>query len=362
MPTRHADVLVVGQGLAGTQIALTLLQRGLRVLVADPGHQQAASRVAAGVLNPVTGQRLVLTWQAHLHLPFAKQTYRTLERLLQTTFLREMPIRRLIRSEAELTRWHQRQTDPAYASFLGPYQPPGSLPHQRDTPFGSCAILGAAVLDTPHFLTATRQWLQTEGLLHQTHVTPRDLRLHHGLVTWRGLRFDRIVFCQGWGARNNPWFSHLPFQWAKGEILGLHLPDHGLNEILNREKWILPENPNQLRVGSTFQWNPIDHHLTPAAKRELLRATTTILRLSSPPNVLTHQVGIRPCSHDTRPYLGPSPHDPRLWIANGFGAKGALTTPLCAARLADALTETGSLHPDEHISRCTPPSGTPPVP
>ncbi|HIV04190.1 MAG TPA: FAD-binding oxidoreductase, partial [Candidatus Spyradosoma merdigallinarum] len=46
------DFVVVGQGLAGTLLALELEKRGRRVLVVDDGWKTAASRAAAGVLNP----------------------------------------------------------------------------------------------------------------------------------------------------------------------------------------------------------------------------------------------------------------------------------------------------------------------
>lgn len=59
----QTDYIIVGQGLAGSLIALNLLRRGKSVRVIDDGHKHAASKVAAGLINPITGRRHVLTWR-----------------------------------------------------------------------------------------------------------------------------------------------------------------------------------------------------------------------------------------------------------------------------------------------------------
>ncbi|GAB4246660.1 MAG: hypothetical protein OHK005_12490 [Candidatus Methylacidiphilales bacterium] len=347
----NVDVLVVGQGLAGTQVAWALRGRGLRVLVVDAGHREAASWVAAGVLNPVTGQRLVLSWQADQHLPFAKETYRQQERWLGKSFLREMAIQRVIRSESERTRWERRRLDSAYGSFLGPFYPPGSFGAIRDEPFGSCSILGAAVLDTKCFLQSVRKRWMEEGILREDRVEYGEVVLKQAGVQWRDVRADRIVFCQGWAGRHHPEFGHLPFQWAKGEIVGLRVPHHGLDRVINREKWVLPEDNERVRVGSTFCWETLNDVPTSEAARDLVRAVRAMVTGSVVAEVIGHEAGVRPCSHDQRPYVGRSRKDERVWIANGFGAKGALTTPLCARRLAAAMVGEGELDPGEDVAR-----------
>ena len=57
------DYLIIGQGLAGSLLTWELLQRGCKIIVVDNGLENA-SKVAAGLINPVTGMRLV--WQGSL--------------------------------------------------------------------------------------------------------------------------------------------------------------------------------------------------------------------------------------------------------------------------------------------------------
>ena len=48
------DILILGQGLAGTSLAINAISEGKTVMVIDNGHQSAASMVAAGLVTPVT--------------------------------------------------------------------------------------------------------------------------------------------------------------------------------------------------------------------------------------------------------------------------------------------------------------------
>src|ERR1700754_85545 len=57
------DFVIVGQGLAGTALAWHLRWRRFRVLVLDRRDAVTSSRVAAGLLTPITGKRLALTWR-----------------------------------------------------------------------------------------------------------------------------------------------------------------------------------------------------------------------------------------------------------------------------------------------------------
>ena len=61
MPER--DAIIVGQGLAGTTLAWCLLEAGLSVLVTDREEEVTSSKIAAGLITPITGQRLALSWQ-----------------------------------------------------------------------------------------------------------------------------------------------------------------------------------------------------------------------------------------------------------------------------------------------------------
>jgi len=64
------DYLIIGQGICGTWLSYYLLKKGKKVLVIDEYNNSSASNVASGLINPVTGRRVVTTWMADELLPF----------------------------------------------------------------------------------------------------------------------------------------------------------------------------------------------------------------------------------------------------------------------------------------------------
>ena len=97
----RADILIVGQGLAGTLLGWELEKAGISVALIDGGHASAASSVAAGIINPITGRRLVKSWSFETLFPSAREAYHELENLLGIALWREMRIRRVFADERE---------------------------------------------------------------------------------------------------------------------------------------------------------------------------------------------------------------------------------------------------------------------
>jgi len=81
------DYVVVGQGICGTFLSYNLLQQGKTVLVIDQSDSFSATKVASGVINPVTGRRIVRTWMIEEVLPFAEAAYRQLENEFGTALI-----------------------------------------------------------------------------------------------------------------------------------------------------------------------------------------------------------------------------------------------------------------------------------
>jgi glycine/D-amino acid oxidase-like deaminating enzyme len=83
------DYLVAGCGLSGVLLSWSLIKAGRSVIVFDDRQMHTASRVAGGIINPVTGKRMVRTWLIEELLPFARQTYGELGDELNTPLVKE---------------------------------------------------------------------------------------------------------------------------------------------------------------------------------------------------------------------------------------------------------------------------------
>src|SRR5258708_7179702 len=71
----NVDVLIIGQGICGTFLSWYLQKEQKSFLVIDNNDSNASSRMAAGIINPVTGRRLVRVWMDDEVLPFAWKAY-----------------------------------------------------------------------------------------------------------------------------------------------------------------------------------------------------------------------------------------------------------------------------------------------
>ena len=95
------DILIVGQGLAGTMLGWELERAGISFVIADSGHASAATSAAAGIINPITGRRLVKSWRIETLLPEARAVYHDFEAELGVTLWRDMRVRRLFGDDRE---------------------------------------------------------------------------------------------------------------------------------------------------------------------------------------------------------------------------------------------------------------------
>ncbi len=347
--TREVDVLMVGQGLAGSLLALELLERGLEVVVVDDRHRTASSRAAAGLINPVTGQRLVKAPGTEASLAAAQRRYGDLQRSWGRQLLFPAPMYRLFRSPKEREAFGTRLADPAYAGYLQASEG-ASAPAGVHAPLGGFRQHHTGYLDTLALLTQTRRRLADAGRLIEAPFEPAALQLSPGTLHWRHIAARRLIFCEGYRLRDNPWFDWLPLQPAKGEILAVRLSPPGPEVIVNAGKWLMPRADGSYRAGATYDRERLDEAVTAEGAGEILAALAALLP-GHHIEVTGQAAGVRPGTRDKRPFLGFHPEAPRLGVFNGFGSKGSLLIPWHAARLAEALCDGAPLPPEVDIRR-----------
>jgi glycine/D-amino acid oxidase-like deaminating enzyme len=339
-----ADVIIVGQGLAGSMLAWHLLQMQHHVVVLDDHHQGSSSLVAAGLINPITGKRLVKSWQVEPCLPAAMSLYRALEVSLQKPLYHDKTILRLFATQQERELWAQRRADPDYQQYIS------ELSH-TNSPLGGFQIRQSGYLNTAELLSGVKDFLRRQRCLIETRVDYHDFTLHEQEVNWRHIRSKRIIFCEGHRIKDNPWFNSLPLQAAQGEILSLKVANSLPDKIINCGKWLLPLEPDVVKVGATFQWQPLDGVPTTEGKQELLEAYQCLWPASPAYEVIDHVCGVRPGTRDKKPFIGLHPRYPQLGVFNGFGAKGALLIPYYAEKFANFLSGSTRLPEETDITR-----------
>lgn len=340
------DVLIVGQGLAGSLLAWELLRQQFTVMVIDDGIENA-SQVAAGLINPVTGQRLVKSAEVDDCLPVAMDCYKQLAEVFKQSFFVSVPMLRMLHNARELEVARRRLGDASYQPYLQGLE--ADIPGDQNS-FGILKQRHTGYLRTRLLLDSLRTFLSVKGCYRQASLYYDELVLQVPLQ-WRDIQAKHIVFCEGHKARHNPWFGWLPFQAAKGQILSCRSDNPCPQQILNFGHWLIPIDQHQFKVGASFEPGQTDTEPTELAKQRLLQSLAQACPNLRPVEVVSHQAGVRPCTLDKQPFIGPHPHHPNLHIFNGFGAKGSLAIPWYARQFVAALKQQASLPLRSHIQR-----------
>jgi len=344
---RVINTLIIGQGLAGSILAWQLMQRGQSVLLVNQETSPSASRVAAGLFNPVTGQRFVLQTNAELIIPAARCFYSQLEKLFGQTLFFAKPMLRIINSEKELAAIEKRKADPAYADYLGDIVQNKLL----NAPLGAIEQFHTGYLDTNTLLDYLKAFFVEQDSYITAQFDCSAMSMTESGIHWNGIDSRRIIFCEGFMGRNNPWFNWLPFQPAKGEILTLasdaNLPD----QIINGGRWLLPLFDGSYKTGATYDHDLSSIKPTGTAKSELVEAMQQLLSHKAEYEVTDHQCGVRPNTLDKKPFIGFLPQQHQIGIFNGFGSKGSMLIPWYADAFASHITCGTDIPADSDIAR-----------
>lgn len=343
-----ADFILVGDGIAGSLLAYTLINCGCKVILLGNAALPAASHVAAGIVNPVTGKRLSKTWQADALFTFLTPFYRRMETVLGATFFHDMPVYRIFTSMEEQNTWYARTALPEYSRFVR--IPDRLYSDYINQPFGGLEITESGYLDIPVMLGALRAWLQEQGSWQPASFACNQLEIARDQVSWQDITAGKIIFCEGPSGGDNPWFNWLPFRPVKGELLTIRIPGAQLGHIINQHMFVIPlQEKQQFRAGATYEWKDLSWTPTPTAQNELVTRLSNILRV--PFEILDHKAGVRPATSDRRPFVGIHPRIPELGIFNGLGTKGASLAPYYAQQFAGHLINDKQLDSEVHIDR-----------
>jgi glycine oxidase len=339
------DALIVGRGIAGNTLALTLLQQHANIKVVDIPASNSASRVAPGLYNPYTGKRSVKTWMAHEIFPFLEQFYADIELKSGIPFLHKTPIYRPFSNLEEYNDWTNK--DNSNDLFLNQEPNHEAYKPYLKTTLGGFEAAHAGYIDTHAYLAAGEQLLGDKLL--NTHFEYSDLSFERNEVMWNNERFKKIIFCEGVQVKNNPFFPQLPLVCNKGELLHLKCPDYTREEIISRGVFLMHHSNKGLLVGSTYNWSYEHEEPEERNKMEILEKLNKWFKPEF--SLLSQIVGIRPASKDRRPFLGASPIHSNVYIFNGLGTKGVSLAPYWAQHLCQHLLFKKDISKDVDIQR-----------
>jgi glycine oxidase len=358
-----AEVVVVGAGLIGTSIAWRLAQAGQDVALVIGEREAAASRVAAGMLAPVS--ETTFTEQPLLHLNLASADrfpdfVAAVEETAEATAgLRRAPTLSVAYDADDAARLN------AFADFLErsglPCQRLTGRDCRRQEPLLAPAVRAGLLVERDWscdnrlllsaLIVAARRAGARElpGFVHG--VQSRDGRVT-GVELADGSKIDArwIVIANGAWASQITGIPTLPVRPVKGQILRLRpsrLPSPSVTvRAFSRgaEIYLVPrESGREVVVGATVEELGFDRRATAGGVYELLRDARSVLPMTAEYALEEISVGWRPGTSDNAPILGGCSLR-GLILATGHYRNGVLLTPI-TADLTTKLIMTGELDP-----------------
>ncbi len=342
--------IIVGQGISGTFLSWFLLAAGEEFIIIDNSKHNASSRVAAGLINPVTGRRVVKVWMDDVLLPFAEQAYNSIGAYLNVhamdkkkiidffpnPFMKESFLKKLALKEDYITMVDDEH-------FLKEYF------HYE---FGSGIIYPGYIVHLSNILPAWKNYLLSNQLLIQENFDTGELNVTKNQVCYKSITAKRIIFCDGADGIHNKYFSLLPFALNKGEALIIEaqgLPDE---HIYKKSLMLAPvAEKGYYWVGTNYIWDFEDEQPTEA----YINSTEKILKswLKVPFKIVEHRAAVRPATVERRPFAGFHPVHQNVGILNGMGTKGCSLAPYFAHRLCEHILYKKPLEKEADISRFT---------
>ncbi len=338
--------LIIGAGIAGLSISIRLEEQNIPYLIIDKGENYS-SKIAAGIINPVVFRRMALSWRITELLPEVLDFYQKLELEFEDSFLHKIPIRRGFAHEQEKNLWLKKETEADYFDLIKPLDEADLSYSKLNNLCGTGEVKTAFWIPTLKLLEKIQSKLIREEKLIEEDFSFDKLDVEN--LTYKGEKFEKIIFCEGFHGIYNPYFSYLPLQATKGELLTVKSSEIPENESLNRKCFVLPIGNQLFKVGSTYKWDSPNTDLSEEAQIELCSHLENLV--SSNYEIVNHEAGVRPTVLDRRPLLGEHPKHKNIFIYNGLGAKGYLITPLLSKEFVEYLCGKRELDREVDIKR-----------
>ena len=323
------------------------------MLLIDRQDPDSSSRVAAGLVTPVTGTRAAASWKWEDFYPVADRFYRQVEHTTGAIFWKVQPALKVFESisEAELyqSRWGNADSKTLATLPSVSNVSQGSDLAGLHAPFGACKMQPSARLDTQKYIQSTHDFF-----LRHNAIQIMDLDLEadfdgrsDGIVLRSiGCKSACVVLCQGVTARENVFFNRLPLHPARGDVLQIESKSFRIEHVVHGQGWLVPTEAGRFLVGATYDRNELtsdcSHQNANArkAREELMQRWEALVQgsfASKEHLVLGQRAAVRPASYDRHPLIGQHETIDRMYCMNGLGSKGSLMAPGLANIILDAI-------------------------
>lgn len=327
------DYIIVGAGLAGIAFAHIAISNNKKVLVFDNPKLKSSSEVAAGVYNPIIFKRYTLTNHAVAQLELLHKFYTDLESLLQQKILFKLDSLKKFNSIEDQNLFLEKSDRTLFTDFLkGVFQ---NNNKSVIAPFGFGLVEKTGYLDVKKIIVSYQKYLQDNQSFKDVFFDYSKLKIIDHKFCYEEYMASKIVFCEGYGLKQNPFFEKMPIEGVKGELLEIYSEALNLKEQIKASVFILPTKVNHYLVGATYDWE--DKSDIPTIRGRQFLENELQKHINCEYKVVNHFAGIRPTVKDRMPLLGRHSEHSDMYILNGMGTRGVMNSPYYAQMLYDFI-------------------------
>ena len=340
------DFLIVGQGITGSILALQLKKSSKKFKILESGNPNTSSKVAAGIVHPISLKRCNLSWRGKEFYEFSDTFYKEIDFESSIELYKPYKLLRVFSSFEEQNNWIGKTNNEIYKYIL-------TLNNKEldniKNKFGSGIVELCSRLSVKEFLNFVNISFLKKKMLKEDFFKPEKLKLKNNRFHYQEDIYSKVIMCDGVNALKNPMFNYLPIIPNKGELLTVFsniLPPH----IINCGIFSLPETKNIFTVGSTYSNEDQKNNVTVDAKEYLMKKLNKIIEIDDV-EIVDQKFGFRPTSLDRKPLIGEHPIIKNLYTVNGMGSKAILMAPLLVSELLDYIYQNKSLDSMVNINR-----------
>jgi len=329
---KKIDFIIVGQGLAGTLLAHDLIEQDKSVIIIDTHLKASASRVAAGLINPISMKRCIPAMPTN-YLTTAFDRYSYLEDKLNSRFLFKKPLLRLFDSFETKDLWIDNYENKEMNIFIDEFCAVNTFSFLKDK-FSSAMVKPAGYLDLKEFLAVSREYFKDNNMLIEEKFIFSEFNDRN--ILYRNFKADKIIFCDGFRIKENPFFDYLPIAPTKGELMQIKIPSiENFDKIISKGIYIIPNGNYEYTVGATYDRVDLTENLTKDGQNFLKEKLDEVLNVEY--EIILSIAGVRPTVKDREPLIGMHKEFKNIGVFNGLGARGVLNAPHFSKEFSKSL-------------------------
>jgi len=344
------DAIIIGGGIIGLSLAISLRKQGLRVLIVERGEPgREASYAAAGMLAG-SGSEIPAALK-----PLAEESAR-----MYPEFVHELEDESGIKvdlrehgtilisedgsfpEKAERFAWDQLHTLEPRLTGGEPGIPPQSGRESRQA-----AFLTECSVDPRALVSAALKAAKHRGVDISSGTEVRRILVDAGRVA--GVETDKasyaapnVVNCAGaWAGCIGP--ERFPVKPIKGQMLAV-VGGPGLKHVIRSETvYLVPRSDGRIVIGSTLEDAGYDKRIQVDAIQKIFQAATDLVPALTASRQHEAWAGLRPGTADELPILGKT-STAGYFVASGHYRDGILLAPITARVMTETILEKACAH------------------